>query len=782
VVSALKGPFGIATAAAAAFGVAIYEVATNAVQTREELNRIAGTMSTMGHAADYSREGVKNFVASMHDGFSVGRQAARELYSQVQQIPQATEDTKRKIVELGTAWSTALNHGADDDKAKAIIAEIAKAAEGGADGVKRFAQQWNLLDHNTLNSLDAAKRSNDTYAATDVLLQSMTSRLNGYNDALKKYGENQTYNKTHFHTDQDSVQKPEALQYMSSGPSKDENKSMGQQSALIAQTKEMLAAREAAWTDSKAKLAASEAATWESLAEQQKAGGYQLVDVTRQIEAELAAAKQKARAAGIQDSSASEQLRLAKQLESGRLSAAQELAAQVDSDKRLLQNANLTADERRTVETKLATDVKALHEEQNKPATGGASQVQVWRDELAKIHDASTGSKTQELAADVQFWASKAELARKGSRDQIEADLAASTARKQLRAAEITEAKQAAATEREIDKQNADTQVEIAKIRLAAEKQSLDEQVAAGKISAQQKIAIEEQLTDQIYRQDLLRLEDELNSVAEQPKEWARVNNEILKLQAQHNLDMNKLFKDAGTASKEAAAATTKAWEQALSPIGRAFSTSVSGIIQGSTTLKQAEAKAAQSLVLSWAESAEQSAQKWIASQLAKLTASQTTNAGIAASDTAAAAATATTESTGILKHAGSSAAAVYDDVAQIPYVGWLLAPPAAAAAFAAVAAFSAEGGWDRVPFDGAPAILHKNEMVLPASIANPMRSAALSGSLGGAGGQSRGDVSMNYAPTINGGSNASLSDMLRTQGDTMLKWLKTQHRNGVFG
>ncbi|MBI3446195.1 MAG: hypothetical protein HY055_12755 [Magnetospirillum sp.] len=83
------------------------------------------------------------------------------------------------------------------------------------------------------------------------------------------------------------------------------------------------------------------------------------------------------------------------------------------------------------------------------------------------------------------------------------------------------------------------------------------------------------------------------------------------------------------------------------------------------------------------------------------------------------------TATSSIMVKAGDAAASVYDEVAQIPYVGWLLAPPAAAAAYAGVAAFSmfsAEGGWDRVPYDGAATVLHQNEMVLSARYANPLR------------------------------------------------------------
>ena len=98
-------------------------------------------------------------------------------------------------------------------------------------------------------------------------------------------------------------------------------------------------------------------------------------------------------------------------------------------------------------------------------------------------------------------------------------------------------------------------------------------------------------------------------------------------------------------------------------------------------------------------------------------------------------AAEAATQKTGVLNHAFSTAAAVYDDVAQIPYVGWLLAPAAAAASFAAVAAFggsisSAEGGHESVARDGQMFRLHYEESVLPRQIAKPLMGLARSGGL----------------------------------------------------
>ena len=86
---------------------------------------------------------------------------------------------------------------------------------------------------------------------------------------------------------------------------------------------------------------------------------------------------------------------------------------------------------------------------------------------------------------------------------------------------------------------------------------------------------------------------------------------------------------------------------------------------------------------------------------------------------------------TQVMTNAKSAAAAAWNATVGIPFIGPVLAPIAAAASFTGVMAF-AEGGWDRVPSDQV-AMIHKNEMVLPANIANPLRESLASG--GGFGG-----------------------------------------------
>ena len=279
---------------------------------------------------------------------------------------------------------------------------------------------------------------------------------------------------------------------------------------------------------------------------------------------------------------------------------------------------------------------------------------------------------------------------------------------------------------------------------------------------------------------------------------------------------------DTVNLNKHAAQQVTQAWQNAFAPIEHAFTSSIEGMLMGTQTLQQGLKRLALSMVESLMQSGIKQAFGFLASQISGLAtttmASQSAQTAAVTAGTAArssvssagAAVDAATQKQGVLGHAASTAAAVYDDVAQIPYVGWLLAPPAAAAAFAAVAAFggmipSAAGGWASVPADGTLAELHRNEMVLPERIASPLRTFAEGGAsafvlpagianamrqmnapsspsgAGGNGASASGDVNFHYAPSINAGSNVDLEALLLRQGTTMRRWLSNQMRNGAF-
>ena len=91
------------------------------------------------------------------------------------------------------------------------------------------------------------------------------------------------------------------------------------------------------------------------------------------------------------------------------------------------------------------------------------------------------------------------------------------------------------------------------------------------------------------------------------------------------------------------------------------------------------------------------------------------------------------------MTEAAKAAAGAFNAMVSIPYIGPFVAVGASIAAFAAVSKLvssvaSAEGGWERVPADGVQTMLHKDEMVLPKHVADPVRNMARSGGNGASG------------------------------------------------
>jgi hypothetical protein len=119
------------------------------------------------------------------------------------------------------------------------------------------------------------------------------------------------------------------------------------------------------------------------------------------------------------------------------------------------------------------------------------------------------------------------------------------------------------------------------------------------------------------------------------------------------------------------------------------------------------------------------------------------------------------------LSKAGVAAASTYATVSGIPIIGPFLAPEAAAVAFAAVLAFE-KGGL--VP-STQMAMLHKNEMVLPAHISQSVQKMADSGNAGGGG------HTFNYSPSVHGSSSAGIKDMLDQHGKEFVNYALREMR-----
>jgi hypothetical protein len=274
---------------------------------------------------------------------------------------------------------------------------------------------------------------------------------------------------------------------------------------------------------------------------------------------------------------------------------------------------------------------------------------------------------------------------------------------------------------------------------------------------AARRLETERALIDAKIAEAVRGSEEEKRLVAEREALYARSSLKVVEI---------------GNREKEGRLAQVREW---TAPISSAMNGMVQGIFQGTLRARQIIANFGQAVVVSYANMAAQAGMKWFeqhvlmaawdamfgAKKVAQTAATESAVTGVKASGAAAqvgvvadgqaaetgavvAGETAKTTAqtagagTGLLIKAGAAlksiaisayeaAAGAYAAIASIPYIGPFLAPVVAAGALAAVFAFgknilSSKGGLDRVPADGTLAELHKDETVLPASYATPMR------------------------------------------------------------
>jgi hypothetical protein len=233
----------------------------------------------------------------------------------------------------------------------------------------------------------------------------------------------------------------------------------------------------------------------------------------------------------------------------------------------------------------------------------------------------------------------------------------------------------------------------------------------------------------------------------------------------------------AGQAGQQA----NKDWAKSFSNLQGTINNSINGMILGTTTWQKAVQKLTQTALTDFLTAAEKGAENWIVKELVKTDATEKGVVERQAAESTGQAAGLGDMLMGALKEistsAATAAAKAYNAVVGIPYVGPVLAPAAAAAAFAAVMAFggklpSAAGGlWD-VPSD-TMAFIHKQETILPAHIAQPMRDFFTGGgaTAGGGGGS--------YAITIQAIDTQTGAQFLMNNAGAIAQGLAREMRNG---
>jgi hypothetical protein len=241
----------------------------------------------------------------------------------------------------------------------------------------------------------------------------------------------------------------------------------------------------------------------------------------------------------------------------------------------------------------------------------------------------------------------------------------------------------------------------------------------------------------------------------------------------------------------KAAEATQKQWDAAFNTINGAVDGQIDGLLRGTTSWAQAFKNVLATLTedvikffVNWSlKAAERYAQDEIM-QAASVSAHVTGNAVKAASDQSAAAAGGFAWVGQALKTLSADAASVFGGVFAFlaPVMGPAAAAPAAGASSAVLAAggaiASADIGMWSVPGDQV-AMIHKNELIMPAPEAGAFRS--LLTTLSGGGGAGQG---VSIAPTthfhVNAIDGASVGQWFRGNGREMMKAVDDAVRHGA--
>ena len=431
---------------------------------------------------------------------------------------------------------------------------------------------------------------------------------------------------------------------------------------------------------------------------------------------------------------------------------------------------------------------------------------------LIEQNAATTAQANEEkLQNTVQYWQGVLAAGNLSSKEEAAAQDALAKAEMADRKSELsagTSAMKGAATEQtQIASDAAAAQKAIADAQYQTKVSNWDAEVAQGKMTKAQEIQDEIAAQNQMYQAALAEMQGEVALYATGTAAKAKELEEIQELTATHNATIAKMNADLVNqqvtdaqklvdAQTQAANATSAAWEKAFQPISQAFDSSINGILQGTQTLQQAELKAAQSIALAFIDAEAKKVVNFVAGEamiLARGVATQmgltaAVSSGLAAQQAAKTAADATgrTEDVAlgtaqINSSAGKAAAGAYSAVAGIPIVGPVLAPMAAATAYAGVMAFdvlSAEGGM-AIPAGVNPLTqLHEKEMVLPAHIAQPLQHMIAGGntsnnSIGG-------DTHMNFTQHINGGGGID-AGMLAKAGRGIMDSIIDLTRNGTL-
>ena len=293
--------------------------------------------------------------------------------------------------------------------------------------------------------------------------------------------------------------------------------------------------------------------------------------------------------------------------------------------------------------------------------------------------------------------------------------------------------------------------------RLSEGKAKLNELAAEGQITALDRDAQEKALTQSIRGEELARIQTEMAGLDKQSQAYEDLVKQKQKLEKQ-------LTKEIEAENAQRLKDTKALVTEGIAPLAAGFHTAISDMMSGSKSFAQTMQDVAKSIEQGFISLCEKMIEEWAIKEITNALLTQSTQAASGLAQ--------------VESQAAIAGAAAFASTAAIPIVGLAAAPAAAGAAYAEVLASfagpaSAAGGMlldqDQLVF------AHKGEQILPAHLSAGMQNIINNGGTGGA-------VNLHYSPTINGGQNATLEQMLRDQGGALMAFIAQKSRDGAFG
>ncbi|MBQ0934653.1 hypothetical protein [Ideonella paludis] len=403
-----------------------------------------------------------------------------------------------------------------------------------------------------------------------------------------------------------------------------------------------------------------------------------------------------------------------------------------------------------------------------------SSDMPVYEQQLAQARTAAAemdAIRGMSKEAELKFWQDILASSTLKQQDKI-------AVTKKVEEARLRVLQESAQVAQQLDQISLDTwqQRELAKVEMEAERAR--QRAAAEEITQETLLEQEAQFEARRQQIRLAYLQSQRASLdpLRDPVQIAQINAQIEGLEQQHQLRMAQI---KGQQAQAAAAEQKRIWGDATQRIESLWDKGVESMMNGTFRWRNAQKAVGAELAAWGAGVIKRQVAQWILGEQGKTAATASGTAQrlvmegwAAAKSVALWAATAVKN---IMTSAWEAMASAWKAIVGIPYVGPVLAPIAAGAAFAGVAALagrvsSAEGGYD-IPANVNPLTqLHEKEMVLPAKHADVIRQLADSNFA---------QANSNQAPVVFHGMGAG--DFFIAHKKDLARVMQSMNRNFAF-